>query len=139
MISNRCARESLLINCNSIISKNYLRFLVDNNDDKYEWMYWPITLRVTNAVNYDYSAGFKPDIEWNEYDLTQNPTDALLPLGDPDEFMLGKAISLITGVKRSARGMNTLSKSIMRGESVYQSTERHATGGMLMVPEGKDN
>lgn len=75
----------------------------------------PITLRVTNAVNYDYSAGFKPDIEWNEYDLTQNPTDALLPLGDPDEFMLGKAISLITGVKRSARGMNTLSKSIMRG------------------------
>ena len=42
------------------------------------------------AVNYDYSAGFKPDIEWNEYDLTQNPTDALLPLGDPDEFMLGK-------------------------------------------------
>lgn len=86
-----------------------------------------------------YSAGFKPDIEWNEYDLTQNPTDALLPLGDPDEFMLGKAISLITGVKRSARGMNTLSKSIMRGESVYQSTERHATGGMLMVPEGKDN
>ena len=108
-------------------------------NDKYEWMYWPITLRVTNAVNYDYSAGFKPDIEWNEYDLTQNPTDALLPLGDPDEFMLGKAISLITGVKRSARGMNTLSKSIMRGESVYQSTERHATGGMLMVPEGKDN
>ena len=73
-------------------------------------MYWPITLRVTNAVNYDYSAGFKPDIEWNEYDLTQNPTDALLPLGDPDEFMLGKAISLITGVKRSARGMNTLSE-----------------------------
>ena len=31
MISNRCARKSLLINCNSIISKNYLRFLVDNN------------------------------------------------------------------------------------------------------------
>ncbi len=28
MISNRCARKSLLINCNSIISKNYLRFLV---------------------------------------------------------------------------------------------------------------
>ena len=31
-------------------------------NDKYEWMYWPITLRVTNAVNYDYSAGFKPRI-----------------------------------------------------------------------------
>jgi carboxyl-terminal processing protease len=27
----------------------------------------------------------------------------------------------------------------MGGESVYQSTERHATGGMLMVPEEKNN
>ena len=55
------------------------------------------------------------------------------------EFMLGKAISLITGINRSARSMNTLSQPIMRGESVYQSTERHATGGMLMVPEEKNN
>ena len=31
MISNRCARKSLVTNCNSIISKNYLRFLVDSN------------------------------------------------------------------------------------------------------------
>lgn len=35
MISNRCARKSLVTNCNSIISKNYLRFLVDSND----WVY----------------------------------------------------------------------------------------------------
>ena len=32
MISNRCARKSFVTNCNSIISKNYLRFLVDSND-----------------------------------------------------------------------------------------------------------
>uniref|UniRef100_UPI00359FF371 helix-turn-helix domain-containing protein n=1 Tax=Prevotella heparinolytica TaxID=28113 RepID=UPI00359FF371 len=31
MISNRCVRKSLVINCNSIVSKNYLRFLVDSN------------------------------------------------------------------------------------------------------------
>ena len=43
------------------------------------------------------------------------------------------------GINRSARSMNTLSQPIMRGESVYQSTERHATGGMLMVPEEKNN
>ena len=36
MISNRCARKSLLINCNSIISKNYSRFLVDSNDYNYK-------------------------------------------------------------------------------------------------------
>ena len=35
MISNRCARKSLVTNCNSIISKNYLRFLVDSNDELY--------------------------------------------------------------------------------------------------------
>ena len=44
-------------------------------------MYWPITLRVTNAVNYDYSAGFKPDIEWNEYDLTQNSDGRFITIG----------------------------------------------------------
>ena len=36
MISNRCARKSLVTNCNSIISKNYLRFLVDSNDAKHK-------------------------------------------------------------------------------------------------------
>lgn len=35
MISNRCARKSLVTNCNSIISKNYLRFLVDSNGHNY--------------------------------------------------------------------------------------------------------
>lgn len=50
-------------------------------NDKYEWMYWPITLRVTNAVNYDYSAGFKPDIEWNEYDLTQKSDGRFITIG----------------------------------------------------------
>ena len=35
MISNRCARKSLVTNCNSIISKNYLRLLVDSNVLKY--------------------------------------------------------------------------------------------------------
>ena len=36
MISNRCARKSLVTNCNSIISKNYSRFLVDSNDTKHK-------------------------------------------------------------------------------------------------------
>ncbi len=36
MISNRCARKSLVTNCNSIISKNYLRLLVDSNEILYK-------------------------------------------------------------------------------------------------------
>ena len=30
------------------------------SDDQYEWAYWPITTKVTNAVHSDYSAGFTP-------------------------------------------------------------------------------
>ena len=42
MISNRCARKSLVTNCNSIISKNYLRLLVDSNELKYiiSWLFY---------------------------------------------------------------------------------------------------
>ena len=35
MISNRCARKSLVTNCNSTTSKNYLQFLVDSNEKLY--------------------------------------------------------------------------------------------------------
>ena len=34
MISNRCARKSLVINCNLIVSENYSQLLVDSNDTK---------------------------------------------------------------------------------------------------------
>ena len=40
MISNRCARKSLVTNCNSIISKNYLRFLVDSNVYRYNLLFF---------------------------------------------------------------------------------------------------
>ena len=39
MISNHCARKSLVINCNSIVSKNNLRFLVDSNEKIYKINY----------------------------------------------------------------------------------------------------
>ena len=51
MISNRCARKSLVTNCNSIISKNYLRFLVDSNDVESEGK------KVTNIEMYSVTDG----------------------------------------------------------------------------------
>ena len=104
------------------------------SDDKYEWAYWPITTRVTNAINSDYSAGFTPDYDWNEFNLSQNPEDTLLPLGDSNEFMLNKAITLITGTHRKTRNMTILSQTILRGQPVYQSIDRHTTGGVLLCP-----
>ena len=48
MISNRCARKSLVTNCNSIISKNYLRLLVDSNDNVTEVMTGSISIHVVS-------------------------------------------------------------------------------------------
>lgn len=44
MISNRCARKSLVTNCNSIISKNYLRFLVDSNEFDVDCKKWYVQI-----------------------------------------------------------------------------------------------
>ena len=50
MISNRCARKSLVTNCNSIISKNYLRLLVDSN------VYKCNKKKIKNNLNNDFNA-----------------------------------------------------------------------------------
>ena len=54
MISNRCARKSLVTNCNSIISKNYLRFLVDSNasrKNKHEVIYYQDTTQRDGKID----------------------------------------------------------------------------------------
>lgn len=53
MISNRCARKYLVTNCNSIISKNYLRFLVDSNDFSTFVSIMPSNFKIRNSC-YDY-------------------------------------------------------------------------------------
>ena len=55
MISNRCARKSLVTNCNSIISKNYSRFLVDSNVIIYEINSKNI-LFSKKIINYNYQS-----------------------------------------------------------------------------------
>ena len=90
--------------------------------------------KVTNAVHSDYSAGFTPDYDWNEFNLAQNPEDTLLPLGSSDEFMLNKAITLITGTNRNTRNITMSSQTIQRSQPIYQSIDRHTTGGVLLCP-----
>ena len=51
MISNRCTRKSLVTNCNSIISKNYLRFLVDSNDTNYFYIFRQLIYIVYEIYN----------------------------------------------------------------------------------------
>ena len=75
-----------------------------------------------------------PDYDWNEFNLAQNPEDTLLPLGSSDEFMLNKAITLITGTNRNTRNITMSSQTIQRSQPIYQSIDRHTTGGVLLCP-----
>ena len=59
MISNRCARKSLVTNCNSIISKNYLRLLVDSNDILYRTSVCKGTNRIDIFRNFAFKIIFK--------------------------------------------------------------------------------
>ena len=110
------------------ISPALLRTLIFFKDSRF------LREKVTNAVNSDYSAGFTPDYEWNEFNLAQNPEDTLLPLGSPDEFLLNKAITLITGTNRNTRNITMPSQAILRSQPIYQSIDRHTTGGVLLCP-----
>lgn len=75
-----------------------------------------------------------PIMRWTEFNLAQNPEDTLLPLGSPDEFMLNKAITLITGTNRNTRNITMPSQAILRSQPIYQSIDRHTTGGVLLCP-----
>ena len=55
MISNRCARKYLVTNCNSIISKNYLRFLVDSNDIVIQIQYYHFSFKNQNILHKIYT------------------------------------------------------------------------------------
>lgn len=56
----------------------------------------PIAIKVVNRDGRDYPDGFAPDHEINELSYLE---EGLLPLGDPDEPLLGQALALITGQK----------------------------------------
>ncbi len=108
-------------------------------DPKYEWILHPITVKIFNKdMKSDYENGFEPDYELDELSARTNengPLIDLLPLGDPNEYMLKKAISIINGV--SDRSVETLTVSnkesnIQAGEPVYSSLKRKEVNAVLI-------
>ena len=100
------------------------------SDKKYEWAIQPIVMRITNkeGASNDYSAGLDPSYPLDEFESNQ-----LLPLGDPDEYMLSYALKVIKGTAPSSRTVGS-QKERMR-IPVYQSIERHSTNGVLLPPD----
>lgn len=72
--------------------------LYEENDPKNKWGMQPIVVKYFNSLGQsDFTAGFNPNYEVDEFaDLY------LYDLGDTKDPLLGKAISLITGVTRAA-------------------------------------
>ncbi len=106
--------------------------------DEYEWALQPIIMRITSSdTSYDYSSGIPANYPCDEFDLRQNVTDQLLPLGDEREFMLSKAIELITGNRSATRA--TVSQQSVQDQRqlnvVYKSIERNQTNGVLITPD----
>lgn len=102
--------------------------------DEYEWALQPIIIRITSKdTSVDYSKGFPPNVVCNELDERQNKTDELLPFGDRNEFMLSKAIELITGNRSEMRAAPSQPSPSYR-KLIYNSTARHQTNGVLLPP-----
>jgi len=109
-------------------------------DNRYEWILHPITVKVFNKdMKSDYENGFEPDYELDELSARTNesgqPLIDLLPLGNPNEYMLSKAISIINGVSdRSVESLSISNKesNIQVGEPVYSSLKRKEVNAVLM-------
>jgi C-terminal processing protease CtpA/Prc len=106
-------------------------------DDDYEWILHPITLRIVNSEGKaDYGqVGFEPDVFIDEYDY---PFVKLLPLGDTKEVLLSAAIGEITGNQSKqfrSSGRSDAPAYGMTLKPVGSSLENKKTNG-LIVPEG---
>lgn len=101
------------------------------SDNKYEWAIQPIVMRITNkeGASNDYSAGLLPDYKRDELDVLNMD---LLPFGDPGEYMLGFALSLIKGAAPFSRVVRPEAKENI---PVYQSIDRYRTNGVVVHPE----
>lgn len=77
--------------------------IYEEKDPKNKWGMQPIVVKYFNSLGQsDFTAGFKPNYEVDEFaDLY------LYDFGDSNDPLLGKAISLITGVTRAARSVET--------------------------------
>lgn len=98
-------------------------------ENKYEWAIQPIVMQITNkeGASNDYSAGFTPDYALDEFDSAK-----LLPLGDPEEYMLKAALKLIKG-ESSLRSI--VPAALEKKNAVYKTIDERKIKGILLHPE----
>jgi|AGTN01.1.fsa_nt_gi Periplasmic protease len=78
--------------------------IYEKDDPKNKWGMQPIVAKYYNSAgNSDYTAGFRPNHEVDEFDIGGDDELFLYEFGDTADPLLGKAVSLITGITRSTR------------------------------------
>jgi carboxyl-terminal processing protease len=106
-----------------------------DGDNKYAWDIQPITFHITSSASNDYSSGLSPNYVMNELDSKANPD--FLPLGDLNEYLLNKAISLIGGQTTSssiASRKTVLSTSNITLTPFGDSFITHKIKGTIQTP-----
>lgn len=102
--------------------------LYEPNDPKNTWGMQPIVVKSYNSLNQsDYSDGFIPDVADKDNSLF------ILPLGDPEENLLGMAIAEITG----SGGRRGISEKKSTLEMIGSSGDRRRGGFNLLIDDDK--
>lgn len=106
-----------------------------DSGSRYAWNIQPITFSITSALNNDYSNGLSPTYVMNELNVNENPT--LLNIGDENEYLLHKALSLIGGEKAAYSKIITKTNKTMNVEvkPFASSITDHRTKGLILISE----
>ncbi len=99
-------------------------------DDSEQWAMMPIVFKYVNSNGYtDFGDGLPPDHQ------IEQDVDTYVPFGDPEDAMLGKAISLITGQEETSE---TEKKSGSRISVTQLETKEMIRARKLLVPFDQD-
>ncbi len=84
--------------------------IVDDEDPENDWAMQPITVKFSNSAGFsDFTAGFKPDFEVDEFRALNL---RLLPFGNTEDPMLSVAINQITGNALQTRSLGISKQNI---------------------------
>jgi VCBS repeat-containing protein len=105
-----------------------------DGDDKYAWDIQPITFRITSSAGNDYSTGLTPDYVLNELDPDKNSN--FLNFGDVNEYLLSKALSLISGtVSASSTVTRKVAESNIKVTPFATTVSLHKVRGLIRTTE----